>query len=151
MMEQLSNDPCPGFNEATDDVLMRVHINQPILQQEYGIQKKTLRNKIYSMIEHDNPQYSYAAWVSGGMDDYVKETIDFLDKRKKARKKIKACIKTCALIFRIYQQVIEERYKPNGAFETEMSLYWNPILQGLRLDVSPPPPPSQLKLASSNN
>tara|TARA_B110000467_G_scaffold147811_1_gene153175 strand:+ start:188 stop:532 length:345 start_codon:yes stop_codon:yes gene_type:complete len=104
--------------------------NEQHLKEIYGIRQETLASKITHMIQRDDPQYSYAGWVSGGMKEYVQETVAFLDKRRKARKKIKACIKTCALIFQIYRQVIEERYKPHGAFETEMSLHWNPILRG---------------------
>lgn len=131
MMEQCGDLPFPGISSGTDDVLMHIHFSDSQYKNEYGISRNKVKDHVRNMLQRDNPQYSYASWIIGGCNHYVKEIRDFLERRKQARHKIKCYVKTCAFMYLIYIHVLEKRYKPGGLFETEMSLKWNPLLKAI--------------------
>jgi hypothetical protein len=126
MLDQLSNQPLPPFTSCTDDVFWV--FRDEVRNESYGITPHAARQVVYRMLLRDDPQYSYAAWVAGAMDEYVAELDTFLQRRKRARWKIKSYLKTLSRLLIIYRRAVETRYKPGGAFETQMSLVWNPVL-----------------------
>ncbi len=132
MWEQLSYEPFPGIFAGTQDVMTQIrhhYPNEEKLILECGITRVKLNDMVCAIITKDDPQCSNAGWLCYGINHYASSVLDLLIKRKKARKKIRAFIKTIAWLYLIFRDGLEKRYKPGGIFETEMSLIWNPILQ----------------------
>ena len=132
MWEQLSYEPFPGIFAGTQDVMTQIrhhYADEEKLIRECGITRVKLNEMVCASIMKDDPQCSNAGRLFHGINHYASSVLDFLIKRKKARKKIKAFIKTTAWLYLIFRDGLEKRYKPGGIFETEMSLIWNPILQ----------------------
>ena len=86
----------------------------------------------YDVFEREPPTTSYTGWYVSMRKIYIEKTQTEFEKRqekkKKAKKKIRSIIRTCALLYRIYQDTIESYYKPDGNFVSNMSLKWNPLL-----------------------
>ena len=74
----------------------------------------------------------------GGCDEYCIEVVNEYMSKDRVRRKMRGILRSLALLHRIYSDLIEKRYAPDGVFETEIALKWNPLLQG----GFPPPPPS---------
>ena len=105
--------------------------HEETFKRNSGLTHNDLRNKVQNILLKDDPQYSYTAWILGAKDNYVDRIVTYLKKRIKSRKKIKACIKTIALLFLLYRETLERIYQPGGVFETQSSLQWNPMLQSM--------------------
>lgn len=132
MWEQLSYEPFPGIFAGTQDVMTQIrhhYPNEEKLILECGITRVKLNDMVCAAITKDDPQCSNAGWIIYGIELYASSVLDFLNKRKTARKKIKSFIKTIAWLYLIFRDGLEKRYKPGGTFETEMTFIWNPILQ----------------------
>jgi hypothetical protein len=86
----------------------------------------------YDVYEREPPTTSYTGWYVNMRRIYIEKTQTEFEKRqekkKKAKKKIRSIIRTCALLYMIYQDTIESYYTPDGNFVSKMSLKWNPLL-----------------------
>ena len=134
MLDHLSDYPFPGIIEGTKDIMFSLLIRFPdeeSFKRKSGLTHNDLRNKVQNILLKDDPQYSYTAWILGAKDNYVDKIVTYLNRRIKSRKKIKACIKSTALMFLLYRDTLERMYQPGGVFETKSSLQWNPMLQSM--------------------
>ena len=125
MMEQLSYLPFGNPNSGAEDVLLHLNISDYQYRNVY----RTDRNKVKAyvvnlMYKDDSLSCSYAAWLVYGCEKYIGIVNKYLQRRKKAIKKIKSIIKTLGILFRIYRNSIDNIYKPGGIFEKEASIRW---------------------------
>ena len=145
MLDYLSTYPFPGAKEGTKDVLRDLKYSINDFEKEYNISETKLSNIIVEFIEKDNPQYSYAGWVTSGRKEYAEKIKLFLEKRKQTRKKILNIIKSVTIIYLCYKDTVDRFYKPGGNYESYMSMKWNPILMQKHLYENnlllPPIPP----------
>ncbi len=127
MLDYISTYPSPtGHNAADEIVNIIINYRTPVINiSSIENYKKILHDISYKIVCKNPPLYSYAAWCTGGKEEYVNMVID---KIKSSKNKIKAIIKTLGFLYRIYRNSQERLYAPGGSFETEHSLIWNPIL-----------------------
>jgi len=146
MWDQLGEQMPPEPGEATTDIVDYILGNKHKYPNIRIFDKDILTHITFDYYSNNRPLWSLAAWYMGGMEDYADIVTTKYHKKCTSRKKIKAIIKTCALLYLYYRNTIEKRYMPGGAFETEKALIWNPILNPNRPtppppSVFPPPPP----------
>lgn len=128
MLDYLSTYPSPKGDRAANEIVniiinYRTNAINISSTEKY---KKILYDTSYKIVCKTPPLYSYAAWCTGGKEEFVELVIN---KIKSSKKKIKAIIKTLGFLYRIYRNSQERLYAPGGSFETKQSLIWNPILK----------------------
>ena len=155
MLDQLSYQPSPSGAAAANEVVTQLiqrggrlsglsstsyqnymKFNKAIQSQTFS--QDTLSSIALNILTKKPPPYSLAAWYMGGCDEYCIEVVNEYMSKDRARRKLRGILRSLALLHRIYSDLIEKRYAPDGVFETEIALKWNPLLQG----GFPPPPPS---------
>ena len=139
MLDHLSYYPSPKGQEAADEIFNKIigFPTETVIKTEHD--KNVIKKHILSFVISNPPKCSYSGWIMGELDDYVNICISNYEKKILVRRKLKGIIKSIVYINLIYKEFIERYYAPNGLFETNMSNYWNPILE--KKSVWPPPPP----------
>ena len=157
MLEQLGEQMPPEPGEATTDIVDYILVNKHKYPNIPIFDRNILTQITFDYYSNNRPLWSLAAWYMGGMKDYADIVITKYHKKYTSRKKIRAIVKTCALLYLHYRDTVEKLYMPGGAFETEKALEWNPILNpnqppnnpSTLLQPPPPPPPNSPKNSMS--
>ena len=94
MMEQLSYLPFGNPNSGAEDVLLHLNISDYQYRNVY----RTYRNKVKAyvvnlMYKDDSLSCSYAAWLVYGCEKYIGIVNKYLQRRKKAIKKLNQLLK----------------------------------------------------------
>jgi hypothetical protein len=153
MMEQYSYEPAPGPREASLDISNYLRSNYGLIpkysERIREANDKDITDVAFTYYSRHIPEWSMAAWYSGGLKEYAEATIMAFVRKQKSIRKIRGIIKTCALMYLWYKDTIERRYMPGGVFEKEAATIWNPILNPNKPALvphpprdSPPPPPN---------
>ena len=133
MMEQYSYYPAPEPGVASLEISGYIKWNSMLIPQYSELVKKTkeevFTETAFKYYSQNTPEWSMAAWYSGGMKEYAEETIRIFVRKKNRLMKLRGILKSCVFLYLCYKDAIERRYKPGGVFEKEASLIWNPILQ----------------------
>lgn len=129
MQDLLSQQPGPNIIVACNDVLGLINIPEDLYQKYYEISSDRVKNYIKKIILQNGEMCSYICWVQIASNHYATKTIDYLNKRKNARFKIKSYIKTLGLLYLIYRKTIQRYYRPEGGYESKMSLHINTLLK----------------------
>ena len=148
MLDQMSDYPAPKGMAAAKEVVQSIRYwsnsewrnsNHAHLKTEF-LKKENMEivlSTALAVLTKNPPLYSLAAWSVGGSDNYCNDVIEAFANKIIVKRRLRGILRTCALLSRIYSDVVEERYVPGGVFETEGALLWNPLLKA---DFPPPPP-----------
>ena len=118
-MEQLSYYPAPSCQEAIIDIMN-------ILKNDFNSDElKKVKDFALNYYNNNTPQWSLAAYYSGGMKMYSEEIKINYKRRKKIKRRLNGIIKMLVCINKLFRDVLEERYKPGGIFEQETTKKWN--------------------------
>ena len=157
MMEQYSYYPAPGPGEASLDISNYLRANYGLIPKYSECIRKANDKEItdiaFNYYSQHTPEWSMAAWYSGGLKEYAQATIMAFVRKQNSIRKIRSILKTCALMYLWYKDTIERRYMPGGDLEKEAALIWNPILNPTQVSPppqdSPSPPPNSPKSTPS--
>ena len=163
MLDQLSYQPSPSGAAAANEVVTQLiqrggrlsglssasyqnymKFNEAL--QSYTFSRDTLYSIALDILSKKPPPYSLAAWYMGGCDEYCIEVVNEYMSKDRVKRKMRGILRSLALLHRIYSDLIEKRYAPNGVFETELAMKWNPLLQG----GFPSTPPSSPEISASH-
>lgn len=143
MLEQLSYQPSPKGQAAVHDILNKINRDQYKNLIKTKHDDALFREVVFNIVKKTPPQCSYTGWIYGEIDEFVDISIKTYKKKVLLRRKLRGIIKFLVFINKAYQDTIERYYAPNGIFENNASLLWNPILRNN--GVHPPLPPLQEK------
>ena len=140
MLDQMSTYSAPKGMAAAKEVVQSIrywsniqwrnskyaHLKTEFLKKE---NMEIILSTALAVLTKNPPIYSLAAWSVGGCDEYCEDVVEAFANKIIVKRRLRGILRTCALLSRIYSDVVEKRYVPGGVFETEGSLFWNPLLK----------------------
>ena len=137
MLDHMSQYPGPTREGACNDLFNTIkktnnntHPNtQHIRLATDSFVKDIIKNEVYKYEE--GGLGSQAGWVVFFKNDLLDNITEQLNNYNNKKKRIKTIIRCIGSFMILYHKTIEKRYAPEGMFEKEASIHWNPLIWNL--------------------